>query len=246
MTADEYRRVLELPSRWMNQAGTSGFSPTSYTAGSVFVTNPISLRARVPSTDRACLPHPGGFLLHTGLPNKGWRAVRRKYAAHWAQSANPVWLHMISTEPDDLNAMVRESEELEGIAGIEVGLPPGCSRDLMRQLILAASGELPLMVYFSLGEEHSLLNDLPDAVAAVTLGAPRGALPVTGGRIIHGRLHGPGLFPQMLEGLINLKTLGIPLILAGICNLQDAKTALNCGAAAVQIDHFCWDGPLPA
>jgi len=126
-----------------------------------------------------------------------------------------------------------------------VGLPPGCSQDLMRRLLSAASGELPLMVHFSLGEERTLLNDLPDVVAAVTLGAPRGSLPVAGGRTVHGRLHGPGLFPQMLEGFINLKELGIPLILAGICNPQDAKTALNCGAAAVQIDQFCWDGPLP-
>lgn len=246
MMLNETRRPIELPSRWMNQGGTLGFNPALSPSGCVFVTNPISLRARVPSTDRAFLSFPGGFLLHTGLPNDGWRSVRRKYAAHWAQSSSPVWVHLISSDPDELNEMVRQCEEMEGIAAIELGLPPGCSRDLMRQLMLAACGELPLVVHISLGEDTGLLERLPDGVSAVTLGTPRGALPAAGGRIIHGRLHGPGLFPQMLEGLINLKTLGIPLILAGICNLQDAKAALNCGAAAVQIDHFCWDGPLPS
>ncbi len=241
------RRAIELTSRWMNQAGTQGFSPSQaqIPAGTIFVTNPVSARVRVPSGDRTLVPFPGGFLLHTGLPNSGWNAIRRRYAAHWAQSASPVWVHMISSDPGELDRMVRDCEELEGIAAIELGLPPGCSRDWMLQLVAAAGGELPLVIHISHGEDLEMLRNLPDEVAAVTLGTPRGSLPVSGGWIVHGRLHGPGLFPQMLEGLINLKGLEIPIILGGICNLRDAKAALKCGAAAVQLDHFCWDGPLP-
>jgi hypothetical protein len=241
------RIALELSSRWMNQEGTLGFSPSiSQTIpDEIFVTNPISARPRVPSADRALLPFSGGFLLHTGLPNAGWKSIRRRYSSHWAQSISPVWVHLISQDLDELNGMVRDCEEMEGIAAVELGLPPLCSRDWMLQLISAAAGELPLVLHTSLGEDPNLLNPLPDEVAAVTLGSPRGSLPMAGGKIIHGRLHGPGLFPQMLQGLINIKELDRPIILGGICNLQDAKTTLKNGAAAVQIDHFCWNDTLP-
>jgi hypothetical protein len=39
--------------------------------------------------------------------------------------------------------------------------------------------------------------------------------------------------------------LDVPVILGGICNLRDAKTALQSGAAAIQLDRLCWSGELP-
>lgn len=241
------RISLELPSRWMNQAGTRGNSPGSSQnpTGSIFVSNPVSFRARVPSADRTMLPFPGGFLLHTGLPTPGWKSIRHWYAGHWGQSGSPVWVHLISQDLDELEGMVRDCEEMEGIAAIELGLPPESPRDWILQLIQSARGELPLVVHTSLGEDMSSLRNLPDEVAAVTLGSPRGSLQAESGKIIHGRLHGPGLFPLMLEGLHKLRGLEIPIILGGICNFEDGKTALKCGAAAVQMDHFCWSGNLP-
>jgi dihydroorotate dehydrogenase len=244
---DNNRILLDLPSHWMNQAGTLGYSPglSNNPTGSVFVTNPISSHPRVPSAERTMLPFPGGFLLHTGLPNPGWKSIRRRFASHWVKSTSPVWVHLISQDLDELEGMVRDCEEIEGIAAIELGLPPDCPHDWMLQLIQSARGELPLVLHISLGEDMSLLRKLPENVAAVTLGSPRGALPAGSGKIIHGRLHGPGLFPQILEGLQKLRGLQVPLILGGICNAEDGKTALKCGAAAVQIDYFCWNGDLP-
>ncbi len=245
---DSDRVPLDLSHHWMNQAGTLGYSPMASDVQNttVFVTNPVSPRARVPSTDRNLIPFPGGFLLHTGLPNAGWNSIRRKYAEHWAQSTIPIWVHVFSQDPDELKRLVRDCEELEGVAAIELGLPPACPRDWMQQLVHAARGELPLVVNIPLGEDHSLFRNMPDDVSAITLGAPRGSLPANEGhKVIHGRLHGPGLFPLLLEGLINLKQVDIPVILGGICNRQDAKTALRCGAAAVQMDRLCWSGEIP-
>lgn len=241
------RVALDLPSKWMNQAGTLGFSPRAQLLpeGTVFVTNPVSGRARVPSADRVMLPFLGGFLLHTGLPNTGWKAVWRTYASHWEQSGSPVWVHLISQDPDELQGMVRDIEEMEGVAAIELGLPPACPVDWARQLLTAARGEKPLAAHISLGEDPRLFKSLPGFVSAVTLGTPRGALTTSTGKLAHGRLHGPGLFPQMLNALQDLRGLDVPVILGGVCNKEDANAALKHGAAAVQIDHICWSGELP-
>lgn len=242
------RVALELTTRWMNQAGTLGFSPRaqSLPAGMGFVTNPVGVKARVPSAGRALLPFPGGFLLHTGLPNAGWRSVRRMFESHWEQSGSPVWVHLISQDPDELLSMVCDCEEMESVAAIELGLPPACSVDWMRQLLMAARGEKPLVAHISLGEDPRLFKSLPGYVSAVTVGTPRGTLITPTGRLIHGRLHGPGLFPQILEGLLDLHGLGIPVIAGGICCRGDANAALKHGAAAVQIDMLCWSGEFPA
>ncbi len=242
------RIEIDLPSQWMNQAGTLGFSPRTQRLpeGAVFVTNPVSWRAHLPSVDRALWPFPGGFLLHTGLPNDGWKAVRRAYASHWEQTGSPVWVHLISQDPDELRGMVRDMEELEGVAAIELGLPPACPVDWARQLLTAARGEKPLEAHISLGEDPRLFTSLPGFVSAVTLGTPRGALTTSTGKLVHGRLHGPGLFPQMLEGLLKLRGLNMPVILGGVCTMEDANAALKHGAAAVQIDMLCWSGEFSA
>lgn len=244
---DDERIPLDLPSRWMNQAGTLGFLPSAslpHPEG-IFVTNPVSPRPRTPSTERRLIPFPGSFLLHTGLPNPGWSAVRRLYASRRNSTASAIWLHVIGADVAELTALVRDCEELEDIAAIELGLPPGCTEDEMLRLINAARGEIPLVVHISAGEDLCLLKTLPYAVSAVTLGSPRGSLPVRGG-LVHGRLHGPGLFPVMLEALQKIQGLPVPIILGGICRIEDGITALHCGAAAVQMDCLCWSGDWPA
>ncbi len=227
-------------------AGTLGYSPRIQRSGpeSVFITNPISLHARIPSTDRSLIQFPGGFLLHTGLPNAGWKSIRRAYAAHWAQSPIPVWIHLICQDLSELEGIIRDCEEMEGIAAIELGLPPACPRDWMLQLIQSARGEIPLVIHLSAGEDSYLLKSLPDGISAVTLGTPRGALMSTQGKLVHGRLHGPGLFPLMFNRLLDLISLNIPIILGGICNKHDGEIALQHGALAVQVDTFCWQDEL--
>ena len=141
---------LNLNSGWMNAAGTIGFTPPAETMLSqpsvVFVTNPISYQPRKPAADRFCEPYSGGFLLHTGWPNPGFRKVLRQYSIRWARSETPVWVHLLAEQPHELNQMVRFIEETEGVAAIEISLPPYTKDDLLLQLVEAAVGELPLVV----------------------------------------------------------------------------------------------------
>ncbi|HEY3344724.1 MAG TPA: hypothetical protein VGJ97_07340, partial [Anaerolineaceae bacterium] len=92
---------LPLRSPILNAAGTLGFAPNP--RGSVdlaclgaFVTNPISLKPRHPAAARCLLPFPGGFLLHSGFPNPGFRKAVDQYAGRWAKSPLPVIVHLMA------------------------------------------------------------------------------------------------------------------------------------------------------
>src|SRR5512139_417108 len=96
---------LTLATPLMNAAGSLGFAPDTR-AGidlarlGLFITNPISLKARVPAHGERFLSYPGGFLLHTGHPNPGFREVIKRNAAHWARSSLPVVVHLLAETPD--------------------------------------------------------------------------------------------------------------------------------------------------
>lgn len=123
------KRELIIDPPLMNAAGTSGFAPNPHgpvdlSAMGAFVTNPISLDARSPAHGERVLSHPGGVLIHTGHPNPGLRNALARYAHQWARSPLPVIVHLLPTEPAELQYMVLQLEDVEGIAGIEVELPP--------------------------------------------------------------------------------------------------------------------------
>ena len=63
----------------MNAAGSLGFAPDlrsgiAFDSFGAFVTNPFSLRSRLPAGQPEVIEYPGGFLLHTGLPNPGFNS----------------------------------------------------------------------------------------------------------------------------------------------------------------------------
>ena len=234
----------------MNAAGSLGFAPD--TRGPVdlarlgaFVTNPISLRGRSPARDRRVLEYPGGFLLHSGAPNPGLSQAIRRHAAHWARSPVPVLAHLLAEDPNELAEMVKRLEAVEGVSGIELGLPPGCETGAMLELLAAAAGELPVIARLPLERAAELGQALaaqPDPpVAAISLGAPRGALQAPGGEIVSGRLYGPGVFPLVLQTVRLLTQAGLPVIGAGgVYRSEQAEAMLSAGALAVQLDAVLW------
>jgi dihydroorotate dehydrogenase len=236
----------------MNAAGSLGFTPTPHgpldlTDLGAFVTNPISLLSRSPALARGCLNFPGGFLLHSGYPNPGLSAAIRRYAARWARSITPIIVHLLpqgerSDREPDLPEMVSRLESVEGVMGIELGLPPDCSPALARQLTTAASGELPLIVRLPLERAGELAEALRSAsISALSLGPARGALLGPGGRLTRGRLYGPGLFPQALEVVRGISELGLPVIGAGgVYAMRQVEAMLSAGAIAVQVDAVFW------
>lgn len=231
----------------MNAAGSLGFSPEARRAVDLtrlgaFITNPVSLGARTPAHGRRCQPHPGGFLLHTGYPNPGINQVIRRYRPKWARAPLPIIIHILGENPGQVSTTVRRLEGLEGVVGVELGLPPEIERSAALELVQAGLGELPLIVRVPLERAIDLAHTIARLpVAAVSLGPPRGILPGAGAATPRGRLFGPAIFPQALSAVASLARSGIPVIGAGgIYSLADAEAMLAEGALAVQVDAVLW------
>ncbi len=234
----------------MNAAGTLGFAPDTHGPVDLdrlgaFVTNPISLQPRSAAAGRRYLPHAGGFLLHTGHPNAGLKTVLHQNAARWARSPIPVIVHLLCQEADEVRRMMAYLEGVEGVMGVELGLPPQADPALILALAQAAQGELPVIACLPLERALDLAPALTeaDAVTAISLATPRGALPLPEGGSLSGRLYGPAVFPLALSVTQALHHSALPLIAAGgVYQKTHMEALFEAGAMAVQIDTVLWRG----
>ncbi len=238
---------LPLNSTLMNAAGSLGFSPGARQSGmagdlGAFVTNPVSLAPRSPAQNRGLQTFPGGFILHTGHPNPGLKAVIRRHAARWRRLKLPVIVHLLAEGKDEIAVMVEMLENVGGVSAVEVGLPPEASPQLVASLVHSAVGELPVLARLPLERAMELAETATNAgAAAVSLGPPRGALPGPDGRLLRGRLYGPALFPLALAAVQALAKSGLPVIGAcGVYQPADIEAMLAAGALAVQLDSALW------
>jgi dihydroorotate dehydrogenase (NAD+) catalytic subunit len=243
-----YRKPL------MNAAGALGFSPdlrapVPWDDFGAFVTNPISLRARKATDQPTSIEYPGGFLLHTGLPNPGLTTVVNKYARRWADSPIPIIINLMADRPEETQQMVKNLEGRENVAAVELGFAPLLADDIILLAIEMCQGELPLIVSLAAEQVLSLgPRALQTGAAAISLAAPRGRLPLTHGstsesekRLISGRLFGPAQFPKSLEVVHSAARLGLPIYGAGgVYSKEDADAMLTAGALAVQMDTCLW------
>lgn len=233
----------------MNVAGFLGYAPdkrqpVDWSALGAFVTNPVSLEARTPARGVRCQTFPGGFLLHTGHPNPGLRAVQRRYAGRWAASPIPVIVHLLASEAEQVQRLVSLLESVDGVAALELGLPPGIQEAGAKALVEASRGERPVIVRCPIESAHSLAPVLAKSGAAMlSLSAPRGALPAPNGSNLQGRLYGQALYPQTLAVVQSLAHTGLPVLGAGgIYSRKDIQVMLEAGAIAVQLDGVLWRG----
>jgi len=249
------KRDLYFSKPLMNTAGSLGFAPDSRSGTSLdtfgaFVTNPFSLRPRLPTSQPAVIEYPGGFLLHTGLPNPGLSAGIKKYASRWNKSDLPIIVHLMADRPEETRNMVRMLEEIENVMAVELGFAPLLADDIILLTLEMCLGELPLI--FSLPVEQVLglgPRLMQEGAQAIGIGAPRGSLtpPLPAGEgqgvwaITTGRLYGPSLFPQTLNIVRDAAQLGIPMIGAGgVWTKENADAILSVGALAVQVDAALW------
>jgi dihydroorotate dehydrogenase (NAD+) catalytic subunit len=250
------KRDLYFSKPLMNAAGTLGFAPDSRAGVSLdsfgaFVTNPLSLRPRVPAAKPEIIEYPGGFLLHTGLPNPGFNAALKRYSSRWNKSDLPVIVHLMADRPEETQHMVQMLEMQENVMAVELGFAPLLADDILLLTLEMAFGELPLI--FSLPVEQILSLGprlIQEGGQAISISAPRGALssplPKGGGLgvrgIVTGRLYGPSLFPRALETVYSAAKLGLPIIGAGgVWSKENAEVMLSAGALAVQIDAALWN-----
>ena len=249
------KRDLYFSKPLMNAAGSLGFAPDTRTGVSLdsfgaFVTNPFSLRPRLPTAKPAVIEHPGGFLLHTGLPNPGLRSGIKKYAPKWNKSNLPIIVHLMADRPEETQQMVRMLEDIENVMAVELGFAPLLADDIILLTLEMCLGELPLI--FSLPVEQALTLGprlIDGGAQAISVTAPRGAFsltpslsPTERGELITGRLLGPSLFPQALDTVNNAAKLGIPIIgSGGVYTKENADAMISVDALAVQVDAALWN-----
>jgi len=246
---DPVRLELGIQPGWLNAAGMLGFAPPPAWPLEhppvAFVTAPISYKARSPAHDRRCISYPGGMILHTGWPNPGFRKVVRLYAQRWARSNVPVWVHLLAERSYEVDKMVRWLEEAEGVAAVEISLPPAARDNERQELIEAALGELPLVLCVPLDQVNTewAARAVKSGVSVISLSAPRGVLPASNGSTVHGRCYGPGLLPLSLQALTCLREKDLPLIAGcGVYDWTAYEMMLKAGAAAVKLDTVLWRG----
>ena len=248
MTYSEMKRDLYFSKPLMNAAGSLGFAPDSrgeiaWDSFGAFVTNPLSLRPRQPAAQPELIEYPGGFLLHTGLPNPGFNAVIKRYAPRWDNSDLPVIVHLMADRPEETQHMVQMLEMQENVMAAELGFAPLLADDILLLTLEMCLGELPLI--FSLPVEQVLSLGprlIQEGAQAISLSAPRGALMTDHSSLITGRLYGPSLFPRALETVYSAAKLGLPIIGAGgVWAKENADAMLSVGALAVQVDAALWN-----
>jgi len=239
------KRGLVFAKPLMNAAGTLGFAPDArfplhWGEFGAFITNPLSLRPRRPAVEPALIEHPGGFLLHSGLPNPGFSQALKQYAAKWARSSLSVIVHLMADRPEETQRMVRQLENVENMMAIELGFAPLLADDIIVLAVEMSAGELPLIVNLPWEQVLRLGPQVLSAGAeAVSLAAPRGMS--RGG--ITGRLFGPALFAQSLLLTREAARSGIPVIGGcGVYSKENASAMLAEGAMAVQVDTVLWRG----
>jgi dihydroorotate dehydrogenase (NAD+) catalytic subunit len=260
------KRDLYFSKRLMNAAGSFGFAPDpragiAWDSFSAFVTNPLSLRPRQPAAQPELIEYPGGFLLHTGLPNPGFNAGIKKYASRWDKADLPIIVHLMADRPEETQHMVQNLESQANVMGVELGFAPLLSDDILLLTLEMCLGELPLI--FSLSVEQVLRLGprlIQEGAQAISIAAPRGALShtpnpssrfdfataplsATGrGELMTGRLYGPSLFPRTLEMVYSAAKLKIPIIGGGgVWSKENADAMLSAGALAVQVDAALWN-----
>lgn len=235
----------------MNAAGMLGFAPDARRVESLgslgaFITNPVSLQARNPAHGERLVEYPGGFLLHSGHPNPGLKSVIRRYAGQWAASELPVIVHLLVQSADQAAQMAAWLEGIEGVSGLELGLPPQINEEQAVSVVQAASGELPLIVRLPFEQAQLLGKALSKSTAsAFSLAPPRGTLSGAGSDLCSGRLYGPAVLPLALRLVRELARLETPIYAAGgVYRQEDVQAMLAAGASAVQLDAVLWRGGL--
>lgn len=237
----------------MNSAGILGFAPDArlpldLSQLGAFITHPFSLRRRVPAKPSRLETYSGGFLLHTGLPNPGFRRGLIEHHKSWGTFVRPVIAHIIADSPQDTKAIVEVLDEADHpLHALEIGLEQVLPDEATALLTPLRESQLPLLARVPLGASIDVIQAVIEAgVNAIVLGPPRGSIHTDRNEKASGRLYGPGIFPQALyamEGI--LPSLDVPLILGcGLFSAESVRVAFTAGAAGVQLDTILWVDPV--
>lgn len=242
------KRELSVEPPLLNAAGFLGFGGAvaeglELDRLGALITPPVSTRPRSPAQDAGVRRLPGGFLLHSGLPNPGLERAIGNNRGRWARLPVPVLIHLIPDSPQDLEAMILRVEREPALHGIEIGVEnPRLIEPFGR---LARGSELPVVLRLPLDAgPTAFLQAAETGAPALSFGPPRGAWHRDHSAWT-GRYYGPSLFPLALQLAANLAgRLEVPLIAAGgLSTAADVRRMLKAGADAVELDYPLWLRP---
>lgn len=244
------KRDLYFSKPLINSAGSLGFAPDLRVLKELeclnqlgaFVTNPISLRPRMPTANPSVIEFSGGVLLHTGLPNAGFSNVIKKYSAKWNRAELPIIVNLMADRPEETQQMVRQLENIENVMAVQLGFAPLLSDDIILLNLEMCLGELPLI--FALPHEQILslgAKLIQAGASAISIAPPRGTIYDENKNIISGRMYGRSLFPRSLDIVRSAGIIGLPIIGAGgVWSDADVESMLAVGAMAVETDIKLW------
>ncbi|MBX2998885.1 MAG: hypothetical protein KF893_10275 [Caldilineaceae bacterium] len=214
------------------------------------VVGPISRSSRRGGDPPRMAETSGGFVLETGLQNRGIQAVMKKFARIWRRLGCPVIAQIVDDDPEDAAFTARRLMGVEGLMGLELLVAEETSAHRLVELIAAIRWEndLPLWVKLPLAKAAEMASAATGAeVDALVIGRPpQGALLNPQNVLIRGALYGPLTFAPMLATLSEVSRLNLPIPLiacGGIHTAGQARQALHAGAAAIQLDSVIWVEP---
>lgn len=240
-------------------AGTVGYDGAGYRKlialdqfGGI-VTSPVTLKPRAPANGPRLVPLTAGFLLHTGLPNRGIKRVIQEYEGAWKRSVLPIILHIAASTPEEAGDMARVADRCQQLAGLEIGIQDGISiRELQETLkAIRHNTDLPILARLPLYDALALAEvaQRNGADGLVVSAPPRGTEREShAGRLVGGRVYGPWLKAQSLRVVGRVvQYASVPVTGAGgIHSVEDARDFLAAGAVAVQLDSVVWVNPTQA
>lgn len=244
------KRDLYFSKPLINSAGSLGFAPDfrsledfgSLLSLGAFVTNPISLRARMPTAEPKVIEFAGGVLIHTGLPNPGFNQVIKKYSAKWKRAELPIIVNLMADRPEETQQMVRQLENIDNVMAVQLGFAPLLSDDIILLNLEMCLGELPLI--FALPHEQILglgAKLIQAGANAISIAPPRGAMYDENKNVVTGRLYGKSLYPRSLDIVRSAGMIGLSMIGAGgVWTDADVESMLGAGAMAVETDIQLW------
>ena len=236
---------------WMNAAGTAGYAPgkafmDAFPAASVFVTNPISYHARKPSRNRGVYDYDGGFLVHGGWPNPGFRTILQKNKTRWMRSELPIIVSLLIDSPEDTYQILEEIEEIDNIYAVEFSVSSHITYERIYENLNAGFGKLPIILKVPVERlNEDWLRSVDDtSVEAISLQAPRGIIKYQG-KYIQGRLFGAASLPITMRAIKEAEKIALP-ILGGVgienATLHQLDSMFELGLYAFQFSELAWIG----
>jgi dihydroorotate dehydrogenase len=188
----------------------------------------------------------GGFLLHTGHPNPGVSEILRRHSKRWLKIPRPVIVHIIVQSAIEAAQLTQRVAEAEGASGIEINVGEQNAEEVEAFVRASTEGQLPVVAQVQLGSEMAIVQAaLQGGAVAISIGPPRGVLPITEREVVHGRLYGRSIFPLALRYVEQLvDVIEVPIFSGGgIFTTSQIQAMLDVGATAVQLDGILWTEP---